>query len=154
MDGDGAPELAVASHCEAAASTGPFTRNAKPVSRYLEGRLGGVRGVAMGDVDRDGRAERFWLLGSTQDDHRGPVRLDNGPPVPDNPLANAPVRLPLAGGHRGRVGDVNRDGFGDLVTGIAEDPSMAGSPDAAHLGGEIQVLYGAPTASPPISGPP
>ncbi|MFI2670681.1 hypothetical protein ACH5AU_14215 [Streptomyces albidoflavus] len=144
MDGDGAPELSVASLCEAAAYSGPFTRDGKPISRYLEGRLGGVRGVAMGDVDRDGRAERFWLLGSTQDDYRGPVRLDNGPPVPGNPLANAPVRLPLADGHRGRVGDVNGDGFGDLVTGIAEDPSMAGSPDAAHLGGEIQVLYGGP----------
>ncbi|MGA4860477.1 FG-GAP repeat protein [Streptomyces koyangensis] len=108
------------------------------------GRLGGVRGVAMGDVDRDGRAERFWLLGSAEDDYRGPVRLDNGPSVPGNPLANAPVRLPLADGHRGRIGDVNGDGYGDLVTGIAEDPSMAGSPDAAHLGGEIQVLYGGP----------
>ncbi|MFI8909619.1 FG-GAP repeat domain-containing protein [Streptomyces albidoflavus] len=129
MDGDGAPALAVASLCEAAAYAGPFTRDGKPVSRYLEGRLAGVRGVAMGDVDRDGRAERFWLLGSTQDDHRGPVRLDNGPPGSRQPARQ-----------RARA--------------AAEDPSMAGSPDAAHLGGEIQVLYGAPTASPPISGPP
>ncbi|MCC5479746.1 FG-GAP-like repeat-containing protein [Streptomyces sp. NPDC059680] len=143
MNGDGAPELGVGSGCEASAYTGPFTRTGGSASRYLEWRASG-RGVVMGDVNGDGKAERFWLSGPADDDLRGTVYLDNGAPADDTGSVNAPTELPYADGHAGQVGDVNGDGYGDLVTGIAEDDSLANATGAAHRGGEIQVLYGGP----------
>ncbi|MFF7355182.1 MULTISPECIES: FG-GAP-like repeat-containing protein [Streptomyces] len=124
MNGDGAPELAVGSTCQSATYTGPFTRSGKPASQYLGQRL--KRSVVMGDVDGDGKAELFSLP--------GPVLADSGPlsVVQDDPAAT-PASLPLAHGWYGQVGDVNGDGYGDLVTGV---------PSGGHTGGEIQVLYG------------
>jgi hypothetical protein len=96
----------------------------------------------MGDVNGDGKAERFYLAGPTDDDLRGPVTLDGGAPDGDDPFVNQGTELPYADGHAGQIGDVNGDGYGDLVTGIADDESLAGMSGAAHKGGEIQVLYG------------
>ncbi|MFK0172367.1 hypothetical protein ACIQU5_26565 [Streptomyces sp. NPDC090306] len=141
MDGDGAPELAVGSECEGASYSGPFTRTGKAASSYRDARSGEVRSVVMGDVNGDGRAERFWLPGPTTGDLRGPVLVDNGPPTADH-SANWPTKLPYADGHTGQIGDINGDGYGDLVTGIADDDSLMNATGAAHRGGEIQVLYG------------
>lgn len=141
MDGDGAPEVGVGSGCEISSYSGPFTRTGQSASHYRE-RRENARGVVMGDVNGDGRAERFYLAGPTDGDLRGPVTLDAGAPDPDDPFINKGIELPYADGHAGQIGDVNGDGYGDLVTGIADDQSLAGAPGAAHKGGEIQVLYG------------
>jgi hypothetical protein len=141
MNGDGAPEVGVGSGCEISSYSGPFTRTGQAASRYREWRDNG-RGVVMGDVNGDGRAERFYLAGPTDGDLRGPVTLDAGAPDPDDPFINQGIELPYADGHTGQIGDVNGDGYGDLVTGIADDESLAGAPGAAHKGGEIQVLHG------------
>lgn len=141
MDGDGAPELGIGSRCEGTSYSGPFTRTGKAASSYREWRIGEARGVVMGDVDDDGRAERFWLPGPTDGDLRGPVHMD-GPVPDDSDPSTWPTELPYANGHAGVIGDVNGDGYGDLVTGIAEDDYLAGEAGAAHRGGEIQVLYG------------
>ncbi|MFI0790033.1 FG-GAP-like repeat-containing protein [Streptomyces lydicus] len=140
MNGDGAPELAVGSGCEISSYTGPFTRGGKAASQYREWRVG-ARDVVMGDVNGDGRPERFWLPGPTGGDVRGPVLLDRGPVDSSDPFKNAPVKLPHADGHTGRIADVNGDGYGDLITGIPEDGVIEGE-TGAHKGGEIQVLYG------------
>jgi hypothetical protein len=141
MNGDGAPELSVGSQCEGASYSGPFTRTGKAASSYLDSRYGETRGVVMGDVNGDGRAERFWLPGPSDDDLRGSVYVDNGQPT-DDYSGNWPTKLPYADGHAGQIGDVNGDGYGDLVTGIADDDSLMNATGAAHRGGEIQVLYG------------
>ncbi|MEU0408137.1 hypothetical protein ABZ307_09975 [Streptomyces griseorubiginosus] len=140
MNGDGAPELGIGSDCEASSYSGPFTRTGRAASHYRESRVNS-RGVVMGDVNGDGRAERFWLAGATTGDLRGPVKLDTGAPDPEDYSANWPADLPYADGHAGQIGDVNGDGYGDLVTAIAEDDYNTGEA-AAHKGGEIQVLYG------------
>ncbi|MEV6019507.1 MULTISPECIES: hypothetical protein [unclassified Streptomyces] len=140
MNGDGAPELGIGSRCEAASYTGPFTRTGKAAGQYQEWRAN-ARALVMGDVNGDGRAERFWLPGPSDDDIRGTVLVDNGP-IGDDPMATWPTKLPLADGHAGQIGDVNGDGYGDLVTGIADDDFTMNVPGAAHRGGEIQVLYG------------
>ncbi|WP_406838128.1 FG-GAP-like repeat-containing protein [Streptomyces sp. AHU1] len=140
MNGDGAPEVGIGSRCEASSYTGPFTRTGKAATRYHEWRANS-RGLVMGDVNGDGRAERFWLPGPSDDDVRGSVLVDNGP-IGDDPMTNWPTELPLADGHAGQIGDVNGDGYGDLVTGIADDESSMNMSGAAHRGGEIQVLYG------------
>ncbi|MFJ8539135.1 hypothetical protein [Streptomyces sp. NPDC093591] len=142
MNGDGAPEVGIGSGCHIASYSGPFTRTGQAASRYLEWREN-ARGVVMGDVNGDGRAERFYLAGPTDGDIRGPVTLDAGAPSSSDPLVNQGVELPYADGHAGQIGDVNGDGYGDLVTGIAGDDSHFNAPTpAARRGGEIQVLYG------------
>ncbi|MHB9859337.1 FG-GAP-like repeat-containing protein [Streptomyces sp. YIM S03343] len=141
MNGDGAPELTVGSRCEGSSYGGPFTRAGKAASGYRERSIGEARGVVMGDVDGDGKAERFWLPGPTDGDLRGPVHMD-GPVRDGSDPSTRPTELPHADGHAGVIGDVNGDGYGDLVTGIAEDDYLAGEKGAAHRGGEIQVLYG------------
>ncbi|WP_406465498.1 integrin alpha [Streptomyces sp. NBC_00111] len=141
MNGDGAPEVAIGSRCEGASFSGPFTRAGKPASSYLDDRFGESRGVVMGDVNGDGEAERFWLPGPADDDVRGGVYVDNGPPT-DDYLANWPTELPHADGHAGQIGDINGDGYGDLVTGVGNDDSVMNATGAARRGGEIQVLHG------------
>ncbi|WP_246212312.1 FG-GAP-like repeat-containing protein [Streptomyces abyssomicinicus] len=141
MDGDGAPEVGVGSGCGISAYSGPFTRTGQAAAHYREWRAN-ARGVVMGDVNGDGRAERFYLAGPTGGDIRGPVRLDVGVLDPEDPLANYPVALPYADGHAGQIGDINGDGYGDLVTGIAYDGYGDAPTPAAHQGGEIQVLFG------------
>ncbi|MFE5207681.1 hypothetical protein [Streptomyces sp. NPDC056600] len=142
MNGDGAPEVGIGSGCTTANYSGPFTRIGQAADNYGEWRAN-ARGVVMGDVSGDGRAERFYLAGPTDGDIRGPVKLDVGALDPDNPLAHYPIELPLADGHAGEIGDINGDGYGDLVTGVAGDDSYFNAPTpAAHQGGEIQVLYG------------
>ncbi|GAA3796225.1 FG-GAP repeat protein [Streptomyces coacervatus] len=142
MNGDGAPELGVGSGCEAVTYTGPFARTGKAAQTVHDDFYGGTRGVVMGDVDGDGRAEQFWLPGPTDGDLRGPVYVQHGGKAGEpNPTA-VRTELPYADGHAGQIGDINGDGYGDLVTGISEDDSLAGETGAAHRGGEIQVLYG------------
>ncbi|MEI5098740.1 FG-GAP repeat protein [Streptomyces sp. PmtG] len=56
-----------------------------------------------------------------------------------------------ADGTVGAVGDINGDGYGDLVLGDAQDPA----PDApgGHRGGEVSVWYGGPSGIDPAQRP-
>ncbi|MBX9396425.1 FG-GAP-like repeat-containing protein [Streptomyces sp. TRM72054] len=134
VTGDGAPDLGVTGNCGATTYTGPFTRTGAPARRAFVNHLGTNRGVVIGDVTGDGRAERFWLPGPTDGDVSGPVYLENAP--------GSYTELPLADGLSGQIGDVNGDGYGDLVTGNPYDASLMPGDTPAHRGGEIQVLYG------------
>jgi len=146
MNGDGNPELAVGSRCEAATYTGPFTRTGKAAGTVRDDFFGETRGVVAGDTDGDGLAELYWLPGPSDDDLRGSVYVYKGARGPNAvPATNRPTELPYADGHAGAIGDINGDGYGDLVTGISYDDSMSGGPAGwARPGGEIQVLYGSP----------
>ncbi|MFI0968175.1 FG-GAP-like repeat-containing protein [Streptomyces sp. NPDC021080] len=132
VTGDGAPDVSVTGDCGATTYTGPFTRTGTPAARNFVNDLGTNRGVVAGDVDGDGRAERFWLPGPTDGDESGPVYAEGHD--------GRYTELPLADGLSGRIGDINGDGYGDLVTGAPYDASL-GYP-STHRGGEIQVLYG------------
>jgi hypothetical protein len=135
MTGDGTPEVTAGSRCENTTYIGPFTRTGQANRAYTDPDAVS-RGAVMGDVTGDGVAERFWLPGPSDEDLRGSVYLD----VRD--ADDRLIELPYADGHTGQIGDVNGDGFGDLITGIATDDYLAGQPGAARRGGEIQVLYG------------
>ncbi|MFP8944377.1 hypothetical protein ACLIYM_23460 [Streptomyces fenghuangensis] len=136
MDGDGAPEVSVGSRCEGSGYTGPFDRTGRAAASKRHQNIGMGRGVVMGDVNGDGLAERFWLPGPASGDLGGKVSFEYL-----DPSTGLPAGLPHADGHTGLVGDVNGDGYGDLVTGVPRD-DRRGAPGAAHPGGEIQVLYG------------
>lgn len=141
MNGDGAPEVSTASRCGGDSYTGPFTRTGQPVSSFHEPGVGSLRSVAMGDVNGDGAAERYWFPGPTDGDLRGPVWFDSGLRA-SGVTRTYPEKLPYADGKIGQIGDVNGDGYGDLVTGIPDDDSILQESGGAHRGGEIQVLYG------------
>ncbi|WP_369244422.1 FG-GAP-like repeat-containing protein [Streptomyces sp. R41] len=141
MDGDGDPEVGIGSRCEGASYGGPFTRTGKAAYSYRDSYFGETRGVVMGDVNGDGKAEQFWLPGATTGDLRGPVSFYHGAGDGDSAPPGL-TKLPYADGHTGQIGDINGDGYGDLVTGIADDDSLLNATGAAHRGGEIQVLYG------------
>jgi hypothetical protein len=134
VTGDGAPDLGVTGQCGATTYTGPFTRTGTPARRTFVNALGANRGVVVGDVDGDGTAERFWLPGPTDGDVSGPVHMEGDD--------GSYPELPLADGLSGQIGDVNGDGYGDLVTGVPYDASLTAGDTPAHRGGEIQVLYG------------
>ncbi|MFI8233956.1 hypothetical protein ACIGDI_34645 [Streptomyces sp. NPDC085900] len=134
VGGDGAPDIAVTGNCGATTYTGPFTRTGAAARRNFVNDLGTNRGVVMGDVDGDGRAERFWLPGPTDGDVSGPVYAEGDD--------GRYTELPLADGLSGQIGDINGDGYGDLVTGVPYDASLTSGATPAHRGGEIQVLYG------------
>jgi hypothetical protein len=144
VDGDGHMDVAVGSHCAGVLFSGPFTRAGKPAAVRTCDWLS-PRSVMMGDVDGDGKAELFWLEGPVDGDLRGTVFQDNGTPQPDE--------LPLANGWAGEVGDVNGDGYGDLVTGVPDDDYLENATGAAHKGGEIEVLYGGPKGIDPAQKP-
>ncbi|MEU3553441.1 FG-GAP-like repeat-containing protein [Streptomyces fragilis] len=145
VTGDGAPDLGVTGRCGATTYTGPFTRTGAPASRAFVMDLGTNRGVVIGDVNGDGRAERFWLPGPMDGDASGPVHRENHP--------GSYTALPLADGLTGRIGDIDGDGYGDLVTGVPYDASLTSGETPAHRGGEIQVLYGGPLGITPDQKP-
>ncbi|PTM89857.1 FG-GAP-like repeat-containing protein [Streptomyces sp. VMFN-G11Ma] len=134
VTGDGAADIGVTGYCGATTYTGPFTRTGAAAERHFVNDLGTNRGVVTGDVDGDGRAERFWLPGPTDGDISGPVFAEGH----DGRF----TELPLADGLSGQIGDINGDGYGDLVTGVPYDASLTSGDTPAHRGGEIQVLYG------------
>ncbi|MEU5324450.1 hypothetical protein AB0G67_48240 [Streptomyces sp. NPDC021056] len=134
VTGDGAPDVAATGNCGATAYTGPFTRAGAAAQRNFVNALGTNRGAVIGDVDGDGRAERFWLPGPTDGDVSGPVHAEGHD--------GRYTELPLADGLSGQIGDINGDGYGDLVTGVPYDASLNPGDTPAHRGGEIQVLYG------------
>ncbi|MEU5098927.1 hypothetical protein [Streptomyces sp. NPDC020996] len=145
VTGDGAPDVAVTGNCGATTYNGPFTRTGAPARRAFVNDLGTNRGVVMGDVDGDGRAERFWLPGPTDGDVSGPVFAEGHD--------GRYTELPLADGLSGQIGDIDGDGYGDLVTGVPYDASLTSGATPAHRGGEIQVLYGGPQGITPDQKP-
>jgi hypothetical protein len=130
--------VAVGSRCEGVVYTGPFTRTGQAAAVRPQPLTGESRGVVIGDVNGDHKADLFWLPGATDGNLRGPVYQDDG-----SGTLRSLTQLPLAHGYEGQIGDVNGDGYGDLVTGSYDD-SEGRDPSAAHTGGEVEVLYGGP----------
>ncbi|WP_160506215.1 FG-GAP repeat protein [Streptomyces sp. BA2] len=136
-DDNGAADIAVGSRCSAQYFQGPFTRQGVPLSRGKDRQLGTTRAAVTGNLDGDRTAERVMLPGLSEGDG-GTVLLDDW-----TQGQYKRTDLTRADGTVGAVGDVNGDGYGDLVLGDDMDPE-ADRPDA-HLGGEISVWYGGPT---------
>ena len=141
-DGNGAADITVGSRCSAQYFQGPFTRQGVPLTHTRDHQLGTTRGAVTGSVDNDKAAERVMLPGLYSDDVGGRVYLDDW-----TQGQFKRTELTRADGTVGAIGDVDGDGYGDLVLGDDVDPE----PDrpGAHLGGEISVWYGGPTGIDP-----
>ncbi|MEV7326210.1 FG-GAP and VCBS repeat-containing protein [Streptomyces sp. NPDC093970] len=144
FDGDGHTDLAVGNNSTPSLNVfrGPFTRKGKAAS------LVGVDTVAQttiyadkliaGDVNGDGRTD-LLVVGQEETasgDYRTRSVLYTG-----SATGTLKVGKKLAGGYDAVIADVNKDGYGDIVTGNFMEKS-ADEPDGG-LGGAVTVTYGA-----------
>ncbi|WP_308295929.1 hypothetical protein [Streptomyces sp. ISL-96] len=115
-------------------------------ARQQTENLGSTTGVVAGDLSGDGAAERLYPRGTT-DDPAGVisyVRWTGG-------TTYVTTELTGADGNAAAVGDVNGDGYGDLVVGDPLDPGS--DRNGGHKGGQLTVWYGGPTGPAPAQRP-
>ncbi len=139
FDGDGDVDVAVTGN-RPYLYNGPFARQGTPESAHRQ-NLGSTWEVVSGDLDGDGSVERLYPV-RMADDPRGLIEY-----LSWSGEGYASTGLPDADGLRGAVGDIDGDGYGDLVLG----DSLVSSPDssAGHVGGQITVWYGGPDGPDP-----
>jgi hypothetical protein len=144
FDGDGHTDLAVGNNATPSLNVfrGPFTRKGKAAA------LVGIDTIAQttiyadkliaGDVNADGRSD-LLVMGQEETasgDYRTRSVLYTG-----SVTGTLKVGKKLAGGYDAAIADVNKDGYGDIVTGNFMEKS-ATEPNGG-LGGAVTVTYGA-----------
>ncbi len=148
FDGDGKTDVTVTGQTYTALFRGPFTRTGTPLSHTRVGEVGTTYEVIAGDLTGDKAAERVYPL-AHDGDPGGDIRYfrhDLGG-WDDHPESDyAMVGLPNADGSLGATGDINGDGYGDLVLGDYAGPTN-------RKGGQITVWYGGPNGPDPQQTP-
>ncbi|WDV53307.1 FG-GAP-like repeat-containing protein [Streptomyces coeruleorubidus] len=145
FDGDGDTDVTLTGQSHIRVYLGPFTRTGGPLSHYRAGELGGGYEVIAGDMTGDSAAERV---------HPHAVDGDSGGQIWYYRWTGTGYKfaeLPNADGFPGSVGDINGDGYGDLVLGDSTDPSS--HKPGGHKGGQITVWYGGPNGPDPAQTP-
>ncbi|GGX13000.1 hypothetical protein GCM10010297_38130 [Streptomyces malachitofuscus] len=108
---------------------GPFSRSAEPAAYMGMGMWLGS--LATGDHNGDDRADHVAFSGRVGPSG-GMVFVD-----PDDSTSDA---LTEGDGLVGAIGDVNGDGYGDLVVGDPDEPERRGVD--GELGGRVLIWYG------------
>ncbi|MCT9078906.1 FG-GAP-like repeat-containing protein [Streptomyces fulvoviolaceus] len=152
FDGDGKTDVTVTGQSRTGLYKGPFARTGKPVSLTDVYEVGSTYEVIAGDLDADGAAERVYPY-TVSSDHGGVINyLSHDPGNESHPESDyIGTELTEADGHQGVVGDINGDGYGDLVLGDHEDPRS--DKKTGHKGGQISVWYGSATGPDPEQTP-
>ncbi|MFJ1972500.1 FG-GAP-like repeat-containing protein [Streptomyces sp. NPDC087903] len=153
FNGDGKTDVTVTGQSYTGVYRGPFTRTGTPVNRTGVYEVGTTYEVIAGDLTGDGAAERVYPY-TVSGDHGGVIGYLGYDPggYETHPESDyALTDLPNADGHQGAVGDINGDGYGDLVLGDHEDPR--GDKPTGHKGGQISVWYGGPDGPDPEQKP-
>ncbi|WBB60652.1 FG-GAP-like repeat-containing protein [Streptomyces sp. WMMC500] len=146
FDGDGTTDLAVGSATNAVdVFRGPFDKSTGTYdSRYVvapnirsgAGDGGGAKHLRAGDVNGDGMDD-LVVAGL------GPDYYDTNRFLPgsaDGLTRTGEVALPA--GTATDIGDLNSDGYGDVVTGLAHDAFGDGGHPDGVLGGGVSITYG------------
>ncbi|MGW6651782.1 integrin [Streptomyces sp. CB02130] len=114
--------------------TGPFKRSGKVVaSSYLHNETGFMNAAAFGDLNGDKAADRVLVNGRMGGRSGGAVYV--------NSTWEKINQLHGGDGLVAAVGDVNGDGYGDVVLGDPDDPHPVEGP-IGHLGGAVHVWFG------------
>ncbi|MEV0172764.1 FG-GAP-like repeat-containing protein [Streptomyces sp. NPDC050803] len=148
FDGDGKTDVTVTGQTHTHLYRGPFTRTGTPLSHTGVHEVGSTYEVIAGDLTGDGAAERLYPFGVTGDEG-GDIRYFAYDPLndADHPESEyAMISLPGADGDPGATGDINGDGYGDLVLGDYAGPKSL-------KGGRITVWYGGPNGPDPQQTP-
>ncbi|MFJ9850586.1 FG-GAP repeat protein [Streptomyces sp. NPDC101150] len=140
FDRDGTADLAVgASSSTLHVFKGGFSRAGKSAARSaialpVLGEGNGILQLTSGEVTDQGYAD---LVVSAYDKSAPHPSVNYYLPGTDTGLSGARAKR-LPGGYITAIGDVNGDGFGDLVTGMHFDDRVPG----ATKGGKVNVIHG------------
>jgi hypothetical protein len=146
FDGDGHTDLAAGNNASPALNIfrGPFTRTGKAASLVgidtIEQTTIYPDKLVAGEVNGDGKAD-LLVMGNEETstgDYRTRSVLYTG-----DAAATLKVGKKLAGGYDGVIADVDKDGYGDIVTGNFMEKST--SEPNGGLGGAVTITYGAST---------
>ncbi|MEO3973449.1 FG-GAP-like repeat-containing protein [Streptomyces sp. CAU 1734] len=143
VNGDGSPDLVTSQSAGVRALLGPFTRNGSPARTTVVAGPGPEtpEQLAAGDFNRDGLTD----IAATA------VRVENDLPRPylriwhgsrSAALTAAPDIRRADLGFSAAAGDVNGDGYADLVTGTSETGDERDLPTARNKGGAITWIPG------------
>ncbi|MER6344997.1 FG-GAP-like repeat-containing protein [Streptomyces sp. NPDC001595] len=152
FDGDGKTDVTATGQNRVHLYRGSFTRTGTPLTHVDVSELGGAYETIAGDINGDETAERVYPF-FVDGDERGDIRyFHHDPGNMDHPESDyALTELPNADGGHGTVGDVNGDGYGDLILGDQGDPQTGVT--GGHRGGQISVVYGGPNGPDPAQKP-
>ncbi|MFB7286856.1 FG-GAP-like repeat-containing protein [Actinacidiphila glaucinigra] len=147
FDGDGHADLTLTGRTQSRLLRGPFKRSGTSVAPLAASKLafGSRVDVVAGDLSGDRAAERVYPY-LVDDDPGGDISYHRW-----NGAKYLMTELTSADGDVAAIGDIDHDGYGDLVVGNYEDP-RSGAPDG-HKGGEIAVWYGSATGPDPAQTP-
>ncbi|MEV0491250.1 FG-GAP repeat protein [Streptomyces atratus] len=139
VSGPGEARVLIANWNFTAELTGPFTRGGGVGSSVPNEDIGWMRAVAYGDVNGDKVAEQLHVTNRANGSSGGRVLVN---PVP----GTYPPPLLEGEGLNVAVGDVNGDGYGDVVAGDPDEPSDVGP--IGHMGGSVSVWFGSANGVP------
>jgi hypothetical protein len=140
FDGDGDTDVTLTGQSHTRLYNGPFTRSGGPLSHLRVGEVGTTFEVFAGDLTGDGAAERVYPF-NVDGDTGGEINWFRW-----TGMTYKMAELPNADGYPGSIGDINHDGYGDLVLGDYTDPYDL--KPGGHKGGQITVWYGGPNGRP------